>query len=76
VLKVSGVPASWRGEEAAAAAADDDPRLNAHTGGGGDAGGGDGRLVFRYRDKVLDDIDLRQVDKVIEARTKKPPGSA
>lgn len=39
VLKVSGVPAMWRGEP-------------------GGTKGGDSKLVFRYKDKVVDVVDV------------------
>ena len=66
VLKVSGVPASWRGEGEGNGAAVSD-----RGGVGREDADDDGQLVFRYRDKVVDEVDLREVGKVRKARTKK-----
>ena len=45
-LKVSGVPASWKGEVG--------------TEGEEDGGGGKDKLVLRYKDKVVDEISLQK----------------
>ena len=74
VLRVSGVPASWRGNQAAAVGnvqggrEGGDGEGDGDGGGGGCSGGGDGRLVLRYKDKVVADIDLSDVEKLRAAR--------